>query len=430
MKVVFIVVDSFKSTAPGFGGGPDSPFLDHLAQNGTVFEQMFASGAWTTPSLMAMLTGCLGHRIGIARWRHPFPAKIPTLLTAFAEAGFEVNCFHPYPRWGFLTVPDTGVVKNSQDPDDIVRTLKSAPGSDQFVLIHHWWTHLPYANRELSLEAWHRLCDFQLRSLEKYPRQIRPKLKQSYLKTVQYFSQQLLNRYLDAATAGGDDVLLVVTGDHGETWGESHPAGYRVQNVYDLHGRWISDETVQVPLLFYGKGIPAAQRISGFARGVDLAPTICALSGIPWPGPAHSAVGEETIVRDIAGTDRLGVSLSPSILSGEATMCESAPTVSSHNAFVPRTYPDSGPALWRMLAERTRDGWHIWDGVDQIRSTCQGKVYTQHAEATDDALFARLEAQRLRAVDPGALVSDAAVEELRNSDELVAARLHCLGYLE
>jgi len=428
MKTVLIVVDSLKSTAPGYAGGIDTPFLDSLAEQGTIFNQMFASGAWTTPSLMSMLTGILGHRVGIARWRHPFPRGLPNLLTAFSSAGHQVSCFHPYPNWGLLTIPDTGKVLSSQQPDDIVETLRGA--GDQFVLIHHWWTHLPYTNRELSLEAWHRLCHFQLESLRKHPEKMAGKLEADYLQCVKYFSEQLLPRYLDAASQGGDDVVLVVTGDHGETWGESHPAGYRVQNVYDLHGRWITDETVQVPLVCYGKNIPAGQTLGGFARGVDIAPTLCELSGVPWPGPAPADDGQGTIARNLSETDMLGLSLAQSIYDGTSSPHGEALTVSSHNAFVPRTYPDKGTDLWRLMALRQKNEWLIWDGVSGQKSRSESNGYEENVDLDNPEVFTLLEAARAEAVDPGELVAETALDDLRGDTALVEERLRCLGYLE
>jgi arylsulfatase A-like enzyme len=68
MKVVLIVADSMRGDAPGFAGGPtETPLMDRLAGEGTRFDSAFASGAWTIPSLMSMLTGAYPHRISIAR---------------------------------------------------------------------------------------------------------------------------------------------------------------------------------------------------------------------------------------------------------------------------------------------------------------------------------------------------------------------------
>ncbi|MBW2277963.1 MAG: sulfatase-like hydrolase/transferase [Deltaproteobacteria bacterium] len=444
MKVVFIVADSLRADAPGFAGGPaETPLIDRLATEGTRFDRAFVTGAWTIPSLMSMLTGSYPHRISIARWRHTFPAHRPTLLTAFRDAGFDVRCLHPYPQWGFINTPGKGEVGNSQDPQAVIEALGGPSDSDRFVLIHHWWTHLPYVNSELSLEQWHAACDFALESVGKYPERIAPKLEQSFHKSVSFLSEQLLGRYLDAATAGGGDVLLVLTGDHGETWGRSLPQGRRVENVYDLHGRWISDETIHVPLVFWGKGaggaIPSDQALGGFARGVDIGATIADLAGIPWPGPIPEGTSPMTCDRGLGadgeGLEIVGRSLRGCIERGEPAPHDEVVTFSSENCHVPRTYPDDGKLMWRTLGLRDDTHWYVWDGVDGEGSVSgigegAGEVDGERVSA----VHARLEELRQGAADPGPLIAEEHLAGLRAGEDednaAVVERLRTLGYLE
>jgi hypothetical protein len=444
MRVVLIVADSLRADAPGFAGGAaQTPALDRLAAEGTRFDHAFASGAWTIPSLMAMLTGTYPHLLGIARWRHTFPARRPTLLTAFRDAGFDAVCLHPYPQWGFINTPGKGEVRNSQDPRAVVEALGGPRDADRFVLIHHWWTHLPYINSELSLEKWHAACDFSLESLGKYPERIAPRLERSFAGAVSYFSEQLLGRYLDAAAAGGGDVLLVLTGDHGETWGRSLPPGRRVENVYDLHGRWLSDETIRVPLLLWGRSargaIPAGRALGGIARGVDVGATIADLAGIPWPGPIPEGAGPMVCDRGLDPEGRglrvVGRSLRECIERGEPAPADEVVTFSSHNCHVPRTYPDDGKLMWRTLGLRDDSHWYVWDGVDG-----RGAVAGAEAGAPDvpeeraRAVHTRLEELRLEAVDPGPLIAEEHLAGLRAGEDednaTVVARLRTLGYLE
>lgn len=446
MIVLFVVADSLRADAPSFAGGAaDTPALDSLAAEGTWFADMFASGASTIPSMMSMITGSFPHNVGVGRWLHPFPAGRPNLMTAFAAAGFRVLCFQPYPQFGFLTVPATGEVMDSQDTEAIVSALTNAGAEDLFVVIHHWWTHLPYVNHALSGSMWHRACDFSLESLNRHPRQVAPKLRESYLKTVRFFSEELMGRYLDAASAGGRDVLLLVVGDHGENWGESLPQGRPVEHVYDLHGRWITDETIRVPFLVWGKSVEGPLvglgGQDGFVQGVDLAPTIADLAGVAWPGPLPTVTAEEGgadrlidrgLGPDGLGLDLAGRSLAKWITKGEASPANEVMTVTSHNAWVPGEYPSEGPRYWRALGLRTENRWVVWDGVERetmVRSL--GSLRRAHSPDEIEAVRVRLEAERQRAVDcgPPARMPDGAVspEEI---DETVAARMRTLGYLE
>ena len=434
MIVILLVADSLRADAPGYAGSPaKTPFLDNLAKEGTRFEDMFASAAWTIPSLMSMFTGTLGHKIGVCRWRQPFPAHRPTLLTAFADSGFEVTCFHPYAHWGFLTVTGKGKVGNSQDPEAIIKALKGHKGQDRFVTILHWWTHLPYMNRELSMKNWHAACDLSLDSLKSHPDHFAKKLQDAYWKSVSYFSEELLPRYLEAASASGEEVLLFFTGDHGETWGKSWPEGHELESVYDLHGRWITDETIRIPFLAHGKGtegsIPSGQILNGFASGVDVGPTIADLAGIPWPGPVPEKIEVGQIDRGKSDLDIIGKSLATCIKDGKPAPRKEVLTLSSHNTNQPRTYPEKGTDMWRRFALRTKDSWHIWDGVDQERQI--HPIGDKSSDENDaDEIFERLEALRQQAVDSGPLLTKEHVWMLRGDDEIIKQKLMDLGYLD
>jgi len=436
MKVVFVIADSLRADAPGYAGGAaETPFLDSLAAGGAWFSEAFASGAWTIPSVLSMLTGALPHRIGVARWLHPFPRRRPTLFTAFADAGFEVRALHPYPTWGFLDTPGAGRVGDSQDPEAVIAALKGG-ARDGLTLIHHWWTHAPYLDRRLTLEQWHAALDFTLESLNRHPARIAATVERSYRRSVRFFSESLLPRYLDAAAAGGGDALLVVTGDHGETWGRSLPEGRRIETVYDLHGRWITDETIRIPLLVHGRGARGA--IAGFARGVDVGATIAELAGVPWPGKAPSISGPEVYDAGVGdageGLDLVGESLAPAILGGGPAPGREVVTATTHNAHVPRSYPDSGRETWRTFGLRDRRGWFVWDGIDGTRLFSPVGAGADAAEPERDAVWARLDGLWRAAQDPGPLIPDADVARLRgvapDESAKAEARLKSLGYVD
>jgi arylsulfatase len=71
------------------------------------------------------------------------------------------------------------------------------------------------------------------------------------------------------------DTLLIVTSDHGESFGE---------HGHIWHGRYVSDEMVHIPLLVKlpgGAGPP--RRTSALTQVIDLLPTICDLYRVPYP---------------------------------------------------------------------------------------------------------------------------------------------------
>jgi lipoteichoic acid synthase len=104
-------------------------------------------------------------------------------------------------------------------------------------------------------------------------------------------SDEYLNRYLGAAEETDsmvgqlarelasrgllEDTLIVVTGDHGEQFGQhGHPG----------HGFSLYDEEVRVPLIFANPRLfPHGEKIDRIARQIDIAPTILATLGIAAP---------------------------------------------------------------------------------------------------------------------------------------------------
>jgi len=381
--VVLIVADSVRADAPAFAGGPArTDRLDRLAAEGTVFDDAYASAAWTVPSLISLTTGTFAHRVGVSRWRHPFPRRRPTVMTAFAAAGFEVRSVVHNPRFCLANTGFRGVVGDSEVQGDVETALRAPAGTDRFVLIHHWWTHLPYVNQKLGRKAWKRACDLEIEALGHDPEDAVPRLRGDYHDALSWMDSELLGRWLDAAQSGGQDVLLGFTADHGETWGDSLPDDHAVEHMYDLHGRWMTDETTRVPLVLWGKGkdgaVPAGRRVGGFARGVDVAPTLCDLAGVPWPGPIPDLEGPTLVDRGIdadgGGLDLDGVSLAGAMRSGLRTPVREALTVTSHNAIVPARYPNSGRRMWSRFALRTDRGRYTWDGLFGLREADEAQT--------------------------------------------------------
>jgi hypothetical protein len=374
--VVLVIADSLRADSLGYAGGAaHTPTLDRLASEGSQFRHAISSAAWTVPSLVSMATGTFPHRIGVSRWRHPFPARRPTLMSAFAAAGFDVHSVVHNPRYCFANMGFRGTVSDSEDPDQVIRALSAPRGSDRLVIIHHWWTHLPYRNEPIPRKNWRALCSEIIDKLAQDPESEVPLQRQRYADAISWFDQQLLSRYLDAASSGGDDVVLAVTGDHGENWGDSLPPGRKMAHMYDLHGRWMTDETTRVPMLFWGKGtegaVPAGRTLGGFARGVDMAPTLAALAGVPWPGPLPSEPGPTLVdrgIREVSDLELDGISLASPLHRSVSSPVRDALTVTSYNAIVPAKYPTSGKRMWRRFSLRTQDRRYTWDGQDRYRA--------------------------------------------------------------
>jgi len=91
--------------------------------------------------------------------------------------------------------------------------------------------------------------------------------------------------------------VVVITADHGESLGE--------HGIYFDHAG-LYEETLRVPLIVWAPGVVGGGRQRRIARGIDVAPTLLALSGLSVPpsmeGRALFAEGEvEEVVAESAG---------------------------------------------------------------------------------------------------------------------------------
>ena len=115
-----------------------------------------------------------------------------------------------------------------------------------------------------------------------------------YLNTVRDADAQLGRLFAGLRERGlADDTLVVVTGDHGETFGDPHPTWG--------HGFRVYEESVRVPMMVWNPRLfPKGGRSDVVGGHVDINPTVAHLLGVPasptWQGrslfdPAAAAAG-------------------------------------------------------------------------------------------------------------------------------------------
>jgi tetratricopeptide (TPR) repeat protein len=105
------------------------------------------------------------------------------------------------------------------------------------------------------------------------------------------WSDELIGRLDEALRRLGlrEDTLLVVTSDHGEGLGEHRET---------LHGYFVYETTLAVPLLMRGPGVVPGTRIESLVQTVDLFPTLVEMLGLEPPGKAeHSGVSLASALR-------------------------------------------------------------------------------------------------------------------------------------
>jgi arylsulfatase A-like enzyme len=300
-SVLLIVVDTLRADAlAGFGGDPSAtPSVASLARDASVFARAYAAAPWTTPSFASILTSSYpsqhqaGRRDPALDFKYAMIDSLPTLAEVLHEHGYWTGAalsnaylakrmglargFDDYEnlvslQWqhpvlvglaarGLIEIPPyVAAAAQTRRILELVRR-GAASGGPFFVLAHYMDPHAPH---------WaHAGFD---RGAGQSP-------AERYRGEVSYTDHHLgiLIRELQARGLY-DDLLIVLTADHGEELTEGRNAG-------DFgHGHTLFDEVLHVPLLVKqpgggGAGTRNTQPVSG----IDVAPTILQLVGIDVP---------------------------------------------------------------------------------------------------------------------------------------------------
>jgi arylsulfatase A-like enzyme/predicted Zn-dependent protease len=274
LSVLLVTLDTTRADRLGAYGHPAAatPRFDALAERGVLFRQAYAHVPLTCPSHASLLTGRLPPRHGVRdNGGFVLAADIPTLAERFADAGHRtaafVSAFVLDRRFGlargFGTYHDRVPAAAAEDHGDPSRRsvraeetvgralewLRTDPARPFFLWVHLFDPHQPYEPPE----------PFASRFRE-----------DPYQGEIAYMDAQL-GRLLEAEAARR--ALVAVVGDHGEGLGDHEEV---------THSYFIYSNTQRVPLLLALPGhLPEGTTVEGIARGVDLAPTLLDLAGLP-----------------------------------------------------------------------------------------------------------------------------------------------------
>lgn len=273
-RVVLFTVDTLRADRLGLYGyrdRPTTPHLDAWARDAIVFERASALAPWTVPSLAALFTGRYAGELGAFTNETGIPSEWPTLPEIFREAGYATAAFNSHSvlleeemgfRRGFDAVYPQSVevvlegehkIPFSTAEPDLLDWIDAHAHERFFIWIHNMDPHHPETpgNPYLEDEDWHRY-DAEVRWVD-----------ESFGRIV---------AHLQAAGVWDDDLLFVLTADHGEALGDHDMLGH--QNV-------MYDEVLRVPLLLYYSGMGGPRRVREPVDLLDVRSTILDLAGLP-----------------------------------------------------------------------------------------------------------------------------------------------------
>ena len=307
-RAILISLDAFREDAIGAlglgGGRAVTPTLDQFVVESERFTPAWSAEISTKTSHASMLTGLPVDLHGVDREELPLSPEIATLAERLSAAGARTGAFMQTAPFfaekfdlnqGFESYRLKGWTAEQE-----LRLAADWAGfhrdSSSFLFVHLYGAHsdfgiLPYeatgVTRATVAErfgvadygcagevcASRRLLAINYRALEPAERE-REIARWLYDRGVETLDRQLGEFFADLRRAGlWDETLIVLTGDHGEAFGE--------------HGFFLHttphEETLRVPLLVKWPRSTARAGVTTnrFATALDIAPTILGHFGLP-----------------------------------------------------------------------------------------------------------------------------------------------------
>jgi choline-sulfatase len=283
-NLVLITIDTLRADRLGCYGNRnvETPNLDRLSRDGAIAAQASVHVPLTRPSHVSLFTGLLPAEHGIRDNVSPsLRADVPTLADVLRASGFRTAAFvssivlsrQSGLGRGFEEYSDrfeadgddarflNTIQKRGDGPTaEAIAWLEARKGSRFFAWLHLYDPHDPYEPPEPYRARYaDRLYDGEVA-----------------------WSDELVGRVGAALERTGrrEDTLLVVTSDHGEGLDEHGEA---------VHGFFVYETTLRVPLLIRGPGVVPGTRVQTTARSIDLLPTVLELLGVAPPAGARLA---------------------------------------------------------------------------------------------------------------------------------------------
>lgn len=358
MRILLLDLDSTRPDHLGCYGyhRNTSPNLDEIAKDAVMFTNYYTSDAPCFPSRTALMTGQMGIHNGVvghggtaADVRHEgvdrqFQSKLNrnSFPAIFRKAGMKTSLISPFGErhsaWsfyaGFNEIYNTGKsgMESAEEVTPVVLNWlqQNATDDNWFLYVNYWDPHTPYrAPAEFGnpfehspLPAWlteERLTEhrkkvgphsaqeinmYDNKTLPQYPRHPGEIRDMDDLRTmidgydcgIRHMDEHigtLISKLKEMAV--WDDLVVIVTADHGENMGEL--------GIYGEHGT-ADQATCRIPMIVRWPGKTQGTTNDKLHYHIDLLPTMAELLGVEhastWDGQSYAAAitGEQEAGRD------------------------------------------------------------------------------------------------------------------------------------
>jgi len=299
-RVVLITLDTLRYDSV-FGDRAVMPRLASRAADGLVFDKFFSATSSTQPTHASLFTGLHPWQHGVSRNGMVLRAGFDTLAERFSDAGWSTSAvvasfpldrrflFHQgFDRYDDVMteahVKHTEAWNNVEMGDgnfyslaehvsgEALRQIDEAEGEHQFFWFHYFDPHAPYGDTAGGERI--ELNDLRL-AIAKGPEAVMQTMAAAralYDQDIARMDEQI-ERVLARLDQDADryETHVVVTSDHGESWGEDNSYGHR---------RRVTRYQVHVPCIVTGPAVSAG-RSDEPAGSVDVYSTLLALARVP-----------------------------------------------------------------------------------------------------------------------------------------------------
>jgi len=279
----------------------ETPTLSAFAEEAAVFEQAQAPENWTKPSVASVLTSLTPMTHNTKEQSSSLPASALTIAEVFQRNDFATASFiangYVSDRFGFDQGWDhyTNYIREERNTsagnvfNEAIEWIEAHREERFFAYIQTIDPHVPYDPPDDLLEHYHpaeytgpispRSTGNQLEEAKRGAREIsvadRRYLEALHDGEISYHDREM-TRFVARLRELGlyDDVVFVVTSDHGEEFNEHGSYG---------HGHSIFQELLHVPLMVRWNGVIEPRRIGPAVSTMDIAPTVLEATGIDIP---------------------------------------------------------------------------------------------------------------------------------------------------
>ncbi len=278
--MVLISADTLRPDFLGAYGCPMriSPSLDRLAGQSLVFDDALCDTPLTGPSFAAMMTSLPPRATGATQNGLPVRPDIPVVAELLRAAGYQTLCVQS--TWtlkgrlcgldrGFDVYDDHlpgkrwGVVLGERPADEVTTAAlklleERNPQRPFFLWVHYIDPHAPYKTHK----------DFSpAGNIPHWKLPPRERVRARYASEVAFMDHHI-GKLLQALP---DDAVVLFVADHGESL---------YDHGYLGHGRHVYQDNLRIPLMIKSPALSPG-RNNHPARGLDIAPTLLGLAGLP-----------------------------------------------------------------------------------------------------------------------------------------------------